>query len=753
MANLTSTLTMRLIDDVTKPARSVAQALKDAERNAKQVAEAIATDGARAGDKLVKSLAGLKLSAKDIEEVAESWKDYSKAAGLAAKASDWTKAQTADVRRWEAQTISALRSVEREQQAFARSVATAGTAGVSPIAAAMSANAIANARLKRGMSAPIVVQSPTEMQKAETRARRGKAGSAVAASEIGAADGAAAGGLFGRLGLGHVATGDTAYKAGEHAVRSGASYQHAVTSLQNIGITPEELEHVKKTAAEVTRAAPGTSVTEALEQIRETIGAFGSLEHAVEHASTLAQINSVLKAAGREGVTTKDNAQNFVRYFEERGIAGNGERFQKEAKEQARAMAFFGEKYNPAEMLNFAQQAKSALVSYNERFATKIVPSLVTMLGGEHAGTAANMFDETVEGRVNDKLQAKEWMRLGLLDPKQVIMKAGHAVAWKPGAVKNTDKAMADPLAWIEEDLLPALAKGGYKTEDPLSMRKALALLFRNSSANLFASGLALPGSRQRLHKDEERQNKVGTFEEINQRNQTQDPKAALKEVTSAFDDLGAALTSSAPMGEMLHGLATHIRELSDVVGSLPSFDRMKKAEEEAKNQAKREGRKSTLLDWWHHMDDSNSYANSFEKYKHPFKKVFARHTQHPAFVRRMTSADFIAGPYGSMGGMGVPSTTPTFARMEGVTPHVDAHELDAAKIKAEEAKKAVDGLNETVVTRFDSSSLDAFISKAQLALSLVSKLEAARAGASANLPALGKVQRSNFSFGGVQGE
>ena len=127
MANLTSSLTVKLIDDVSRPAKTVADALKAAETNAKAVAKAMA--GAGATDKFTKSISGLKLSAKDIDQVKNAWQGYSKAAGIAGDASKWTKSQAADVRAWEKQTVAALRNVKREQTAFFREQARAGRAG------------------------------------------------------------------------------------------------------------------------------------------------------------------------------------------------------------------------------------------------------------------------------------------------------------------------------------------------------------------------------------------------------------------------------------------------------------------------------------------------------------------------------------------------------------------------------------------------------------------------------------------------
>ena len=119
MANLTSSLTIKLIDDVSKPARSVADALKAAEKNAQAVAKAMSGTGASNG--LTKAMSSLKLSAKDIDTVKTAWQGYATSAKLAGDSTKWTKSQAADVKAWERQTVSALRAVKREQDQFHRS--------------------------------------------------------------------------------------------------------------------------------------------------------------------------------------------------------------------------------------------------------------------------------------------------------------------------------------------------------------------------------------------------------------------------------------------------------------------------------------------------------------------------------------------------------------------------------------------------------------------------------------------------------
>lgn len=113
MSSKVSTLTVALKDDVSGPAAKVGQALRKAGEQAKAMARAL--DGTGASKTFANQLARLGLSAKEIDRVSGSLREYTRAAGLADKASDWTKADQAKVRAWEASVVASLRHVKAEQ--------------------------------------------------------------------------------------------------------------------------------------------------------------------------------------------------------------------------------------------------------------------------------------------------------------------------------------------------------------------------------------------------------------------------------------------------------------------------------------------------------------------------------------------------------------------------------------------------------------------------------------------------------------
>lgn len=331
-------------------------------------------------------------------------------------------------------------------------------------------------------------------------------------------------------------------------VKAGARYQHEVVGLQNAGRTPAEMLEIEHASRATSRSLPTASYEENLRVVNETTGAFGTLHHAIENLPFMQKSNAVLKAAAGDKIhgTAGDLGNKLARFFEERQVAGDTKTFQREAEGLVRAMAFTRGNFNPDEAMNFAQQAKTALPGYSERFLTTIAPSIITMMKGDRAGTAANAFKNVVTGKVNDRKQAEEWMRYGLLDKSKTEMKAGHAVGWRAGAVKDTDQALSDPLKWAEDVALPAMRSKGVNTENRAELTRVLATMFRNSNANMFADAIMQTASRTRLGKDEENINRAGTLDEIYKRNLASDPTASMAALSASLDNLMTTASSPA---------------------------------------------------------------------------------------------------------------------------------------------------------------------------------------------------------------
>ena len=521
MSNVTSTLDIVLKDDVSRSAATIAASLQKMEAEAKAVDAALGKSGA--GEKFQASLKKIGAGAVHVEAVTKAWQSYAKAEGLAANRGDWTAKQTAQVKTWEAASLSGIRAVMSAEKA-------------------LQAQQHARAEAQRRDMERVA-------HRQDHQAAHHGFGNYVAQSALMAVS---AHGIM---------------SAVEGAIEHGAEYQHKLVALQNTGRTPAELEEMNKASHAALRGVPTATLTGNLEILNETVGAFGSVEHAMEHLGFMAKSSAVLHAVAGDKISESAGAMGnqLARFFEMRGTAGNGQVFEHEASEMMRSMIFSGGNVNPRELLNFAQQAKSSLQNYDIEFLSRIAPSLIGEVGGDRAGTQANAFNSVILGKANDKKQAEAWLKYGLIDPKQMTKKGDSVTGWTGGAIYHTDEFLKNPLAAIEKYVLPALAAKGIDINNSLELTKALGTMFRNINAAAFANELAQPQNRARLHKDSGYIGQVEDLDAIYQRLLKTDPTVAFKALKDAVGNLLTTTTSPlmATAARSMSGMAENLNQLA----------------------------------------------------------------------------------------------------------------------------------------------------------------------------------------------
>jgi hypothetical protein len=248
---------------------------------------------------------------------------------------------------------------------------------------------------------------------------------------------------------------------------------------------------------------------------------------------------------------------------------------------------------------------------------------------------------------------------------------------------------------------------------------------------------------------------------------QRSDPKASWSALKAATLDLGAASLEAVPAAQALSALADGLRAYNAGLGEVKKFFGVASRVDAEKKAV---GQKATVLDAWRRYNTQPAeagapFGEAFAGYRGPPKPIFQT-MPGAGLSRRAWTRNADATPLGVTGGMGATSALPSFGQMT-VKPTVDTSGLDTARLKADEAKTALQGLNLSVTPNVNSRSIDIAIGKAQQLLSLLNSVgaaansAAAAAGSAANaagsaaakISALGKIQRGNFSFGGVQGE
>ncbi len=555
----------------------------------KTSAEVVALSGrlVDAGAKL-KAISDFKGTNRGVKDAALAAQKAQQDARILAAKIDATPTPT---RSMQAAHLSALTEVRETEQALSKQVAIAATARASlaELGVPVARLSAEEERLKSvldGTNAALLRQIELERQgaaaaekaaaaqrlSAEQEAKHHAALVKRFASEDHARHAAASHGGGHDHGFANYALTSAAMAVSAHEIasvigegwREGAELQHVRMGLQNAGRTPEEMREIEAAGRKTISEQPTANFTETMKVIAETTQAFGSVHHAIDNLPFMMKTMSVLKAAGGEHIhgSVGDVGRALAKTFEERQT--RPEDFEKEASAMIPAMVASGGTFNPEQLYAFAQQAKSALPSLSMRFLSRIAPSLIGAQGGDRAGTALNAFENVVSGKANDKKQAQEWLSLGLLDPKQVIMKNGQATSWKSGAVKDTFLAMTDPLAWSEKYLIPALQKQGVDTNNREAVKQILDTMFRNQNANMFASEVTQAASRARLHKDEDLINKTGDLDTI-YKNGLGEFNVAAGALGESLKTLGAAAT--APLmhrtAEALSWLAGELNQVS----------------------------------------------------------------------------------------------------------------------------------------------------------------------------------------------
>lgn len=729
MTRLTSTLTMQLVDNVSKPARSVAQALKDAERQARAVAKGMAETGA--SDRLVKSLSRLALSKKDIEQVAGAWRNYARSAGLAANAANWTKSQAFAVRAWEAQTLASLRAVKREQAAYGKQIAT-------------------------------------------LKPRPGHFIGEVA-------KGVAGGMAVHRLG-----------EAGKQAVEAGAERQHVRVKAMNAGIGPEERAEMERAAVSASKNAPNLTVSEIMDLHKEARSAVQHPEEAFHLIPDLARAASILKGLGVQNANVADivkggeslglmnDPKRFHRYLEGQvkamavmGKTITTEQVYEAAKYSKSAGAVLSDDFLNTTLPSLIQEMHGSSAGDALSMLTR------TLRGGmqnkhlpvERLNSLGLLEDPTKIRRsktgsikgyagkvVGDDILAS--------DPRRWFQEI-----FKPAAENAGYKTLADQVKLLNETLPSTAANIGRIL---LQQEETLKQHAKNYEA---APGLdkAVENQRQDV--------KVGVD---SLSSSIKDLNAALTgpmmpSIARGLDVLSigikgladaaqsspnfsgavagltglgvsAGLLAAAPwaatqigmttLAASLGGLAAAINPAIAIIAAGVALVGATNAMEDARKGFKEKDKTYTsdvllsLANWL-----NGKGAGRDKKYVDTFDpEEYARKAREKAGAETQK----VWSP-----GETVPQQPTRPANLPNAQPKVDTSAVDGVKSKADGAKGSLEGLNMTVKPNIDSSGIDAFIAKIERAKAAAASLGQVGSG----LKSLGSLQRGSFTTSGVQGQ
>jgi hypothetical protein len=436
MASRESTLTLKLIDDISKPARTVEQALKQAETQVKEIAAAMG-DGVPASDRLIGSLNKLGASKSDIEAVARAWQDYTKVQGLAAESSSWTSEQATAVRNWESQTISSVRAVLRERQAETTAM-----------------------RRQAEEQATILREQGRAQKEAATQRREMARGVATGVG----------GGIVGAI------VGGEALAAIREAAGLGFTVDQRLSQLKSMGVTDDQIAASRAQFREFSKQHPGMLEQDWL-KVR---GEASTIAPGDE--SEMTRLGATYKLAARNsGLSTDENDfKNIMRTMDEMGLRTPEQR-EKFINDMLKVQQKFGGTVTTGAYLSSVQNLRSAKFALGDDFMTKFFPTLVQATGEQGGTEIMTAFSNYIGGHMQHS-ELKKLAASGFVDNKDLdFLKNGEIKGTKPGAkLFEEDIFEKNPFQWAN-DFHDTYMKRRGSTEE--SFDKLVASMPRNMGA------------------------------------------------------------------------------------------------------------------------------------------------------------------------------------------------------------------------------------------------------------------------------
>jgi hypothetical protein len=293
--------------------------------------------------------------------------------------------------------------------------------------------------------------------------------------------------VLGTLGIISGAIGYAGFKVLDKTYEVAKEYENTFARFKALNLG----DVMNRNADNFARAtnAIGVSSTEMMATLRDLTAVTGDPKLAMQLAPKFAQMSFANKAVFGEGGMKMDAAQirALEKIIEIKGGYKDAATFLAQAEMMQKVISGTGGMVKPSDFLAFIKTAGvSGRLLDNEMFYYTMEP-LIQEMSGNRVGTGTmSAYNNLAQGRSTVRA-AREMMRLGILDPKNVDYdKIGQIKAIHPGALKGFDQYTTDPYHWMQQVLIPALKAAGITTQQ--AMINEMGAIFGNrTGSNLFS--------------------------------------------------------------------------------------------------------------------------------------------------------------------------------------------------------------------------------------------------------------------------
>ena len=233
----------------------------------------------------------------------------------------------------------------------------------------------------------------------------------------------------------------------------------------------------------------GASATDLMGTVRDLHTALGDYDMAKSLAPKVAQMKWANQAVfGAHGMDFSERQlQAMEKIIEMKGGFHGPADFLLQADMMQRVIAGTGGMVKPSDYMQFIKTAGvSGRLLSNESFYYAMEPLIQEMSGGRVGTGTMSAYNNLAQGRSTVRA-ATEMMKYGLLDPSMVeYTKIGTIKRIKPGGLAGMDEFTSNPYGWMNDVLIPSLAKKGVTSEK--DVLNAMGAIFGNrTGSSLFS--------------------------------------------------------------------------------------------------------------------------------------------------------------------------------------------------------------------------------------------------------------------------
>lgn len=268
------------------------------------------------------------------------------------------------------------------------------------------------------------------------------------------------------------------------SIDASKEYTRQLSLMNAAGMSQRDIAQATAAAWQTSRSVITSTAAENLKAIRElrTVFGQGRMGEAYGILPTVQRTKGILDA-----LTGKENegvAFDMVKGIELRtpGVM-SAARMQQNADMMAQTLMAMGGTLNVHDYHMALKQAKTSAFGLNDDFTYRYLPTLMQEVktgagGAQSAGTALMSAYQAIIAGVLKKSSVPVWEAMGLISPSDVVKNAGGGMQLKPGAVRGAQLFQANPYAWANQVLAPAIQS--YGAAHGLNREQVITGMFGN---------------------------------------------------------------------------------------------------------------------------------------------------------------------------------------------------------------------------------------------------------------------------------